>query len=200
MNIISTKEIEYITQIVNNSSIESNELRDDLIDHFCCAIEEEMQKGKTFKESYNSAYENICPDGFEEIQRESIFLLTSKKLKAMKRLMYLSGYLSAIGMTSSFFMKLNHIPGTQFALMSTAAIVMFVFLPALFINQYKRNLTKTISDKLKYVFGFIGLTIFILAVLFKVSHWPGATALILVSLVLINFAFFPVLLLRMYKR
>jgi hypothetical protein len=75
-------------------------MKEDLIDHFCCAIEEEMRNGLNFKKSYDMAYQNICPDGFDEIQHETIFLLTFKKIKAMKRLVYVSGYLSAIGITT----------------------------------------------------------------------------------------------------
>jgi len=200
MNNLTKKDIEFITQIINNSSIKSAQMKEDLIDHFCCAVEEEMKKGESFSKSYDMAYQYICPDGFDEIQRETIFLLTSKKIKRMKRLLYLSGYLSAIGITTSFFMKLNHIAGAQIALLVTTALFVLVFLPALFVNLYKRDLTKSTSDKLKYIFGFLGILIFILSVLFKISHWPGATMIFLSSVVIINFAFFPLLFFKMYRK
>lgn len=200
MNNLTEKDIEFITQIINNSSIKSVQMKEDLIDHFCCAVEEEMKKGKSFSKSYDMAYQYICPDGFDEIQRETVFLLTFKKIKRMKRLLYLSGYLSAIGITTSFFMKLNHIAGAQIAFLVTTALFVLVFLPALFVNLYKRDLTKSTSDKLKYVFGFLGILIFILSVLFKISHWPGATMIFLSSVVIINFLFFPLLFFKMYRK
>jgi hypothetical protein len=200
MSNLSEQNIEFITKIVNSSNIESIEMKEDLVDHFCCAIEEEMKKGLTFEKSYDKAYQNICPDGFDEIQRETVFLLTFKKIKAMKRLMYVSGYLSAIGITTTVFMKLNHIAYGQIALLLTSAILVFLFLPALFMNLYKRELTKSISDKLKYMSGLIGVILLVAFVVFKFSHWPGTTMIFLTSVVIINFVFFPFLFFKMYRK
>ena len=69
MSILSEENIEFVIRKINGSKIESSELREDLIDHFCCAIEEEMKKGLSFEKSYDKAYQDICPDGFDEIQR-----------------------------------------------------------------------------------------------------------------------------------
>jgi len=200
MSNLTEQNIEFIIKIVNDSKIESIGMKEDLIDHFCCAIEEEMRKGLSFEKSYDKAYQNICPDGFGEIRRETIFLLTFKKIKAMKRLMYVSGYLSAIGITSTVFMKSGHIAGGQIALLLTAAILVFLFLPALFINLYKRELTKSMSNKLKYVSGLLGVVLLIAFVLFKTSHWPGSTMIFLTSVVILNFAFFPFLFFKMYRK
>ena len=200
MSNLTEQNIEFITQIVNSSKIESVEMKEDLIDHFCCAIEEDMRKGLSFEKSYDKAYQNICPDGFDEIQRETIFLLTFKKIKAMKRLMYVSGYLSAIGITTTVFMKLSHIAYGQISLLLTSAILIFLFLPALFINLYKRELTKSISDKLKYMSGLLGVVLLVSFVVFKISHWPGTTMIFLTSVVSINFAFFPFLFFKMYRK
>ena len=145
MNNLTDQNIEFISNIIKNSRIESNEMKEDLIDHFCCAIEEEIHKGLTFEKAYDKAYHYICPDGFDEIQRETVYLLTFKKIKTMKRLMYVSGYLSAIGVTTTLFMKINHIAFGQLALLMTAAILVFFFLPSLFINLYKRELSKSLS-------------------------------------------------------
>jgi hypothetical protein len=200
MSNLTEQNIEFITQIINSSKIESVEMKEDLIDHFCCAIEEELKKGLNFEKSYDKAYQNICPDGFDEIQRETVFLLTFKKIKAMKRLMYVSGYLSAIGITTTVFMKLCHLAGGQIVLFITAAILAFLFLPALFINLYKRELTKSISDKLKYMSGLLGVVLLVAFVVFKFSHWPGTTMVILTSIVIINFVCFPLLIFKMYRK
>ena len=200
MSNLTEQNIDFITQIINGSKIESVEMKEDLIDHFCCAIEEEIKKGLNFEKSYDKAYQNICPDGFDEIQRETVFLLTYNKIKAMKRLMYASGYLSAIGITTTVFMKSSHIMGGQIALLMTAAVLVFLFLPALFLNLYKRELKKSINDKLKYMGGLFGVILLIAFVIFKLSHWPGATMIFLTSIVIINFMVFPFLFLKMYRK
>ena len=200
MSNLSEQNIDFVTQVINGSNIESVEMKEDLIDHFCCAIEEEMKKGLNFEKSYDKAYQNICPDGFDEIRRETVFLLTSKKLKAMKRLLFLSGYLSAIGIISTVVMKFGHIPLAGSVLTLTAAILLFLFLPTLFMYLYKRELTKSISNKLKYFFGFLGFALFIAFVIFKFNHWPLAGIILLTSIIIINFGFFPFLFLKMYRK
>jgi lysylphosphatidylglycerol synthetase-like protein (DUF2156 family) len=200
MSNLTDENIEFIAQIINGSKIESAEMKEDLIDHFCCAIEEEMGRGLSFKKSYDKAYQNICPDGFDEIHRETVFLLTFKKIKAMKRLLYVSGYLSAIGVTTTIFMKLNHFgkPGITFLL--TSAILIFLFVPSLFVNLYKRDLAKSLSNKLIYAFGFIGVELLVVFALFRLNHWSWSTSIFLTSFVILNFAFFPLLFFKMYRK
>jgi hypothetical protein len=116
MSILTEQNIEFVIKKINGSKIESSELREDLIDHFCCAIEEEMKKGLSFEKSYDKAYQNICPDGLDEIRRETLFLLTHKKNKALKRLLYLSGYLTTIAITTTIYIIIfqsHHIPGSS---------------------------------------------------------------------------------------
>ena len=200
MSNLTEQNIEFITQTINNSKLESAEMREDLIDHFCCAIEEEMKKGSSFEKSYDKAYQNICPDGFDEIQRETVFLLTFKKIKAMKRLLYVSGYLTLIGITSTVCLKLTHTPGGSIALLASFLLLMFLLLPSLFMNLYKRELSKTFTNKLMYLFGFIGLLFLVASVLFKFMHWGRVSFFLLSSMAIINFALFPLLFFKMYRK
>ena len=200
MSNLTDENIELISQIIKGCKIESAEMKEDLIDHFCCAIEEEMKKGLSFQKSYDKAYQNICPNGFDEIQRETVYLLTFKKIKAMKRLMYVSGYLGLISLTTTLFLKISHIRYGGYTLLLTAAILIFLFLPSLFMNLYKRELTKSISEKLKYLFGFMGTELLMVFTLFRINHWPWSTSIFLAAIVIINFAFFPFLFFKMYRK
>jgi lysylphosphatidylglycerol synthetase-like protein (DUF2156 family) len=200
MSNLTEDQVEIISQIINGSKIELSEMREDLIDHFCCAIEEEMKRGESFQKSYDKAYQNICPNGFDEIQRETVHLFTFKKIKAMKRLMYLSGYLGLISLTTTLFLKISHIRYGGYTLLLTAAILIFLFLPSLFMNLYKRELTKSISEKLKYMFGFMGTELLIVFALFRINHWQWSTSIFLAAIVIINFAFFPFLFFKMYRK
>lgn len=200
MSKLTDENIEFISKAIDESNIKSAEMKDDLIDHFCCSVEEGMKKGQSFEEAYKKAYQNICPQGFDEIQRETVYLLTFKKFLTLKRLMYLSAYLSAIGTTTTFFLKVNHIAGGMIFLLLTALIFIFLFLPSLFINLYRAELSTLFIDKLKYFFGFFGSALLIVSIVFKTAHWPGATLIFLSSIVIINFAFFPFLFFKMYKK
>ena len=62
MSHLTVQDIKFITDEISKSKILSNELRDDLIDHFCCVIEDELRKGESFQTAYNKAYYNISPN------------------------------------------------------------------------------------------------------------------------------------------
>ena len=200
MSNLTDADVEYIFLIINGSQIKSEEMKEDLVDHFCCAIEEEMKKGLSFKESYEMAYQNICPDGFDEIQRETVYLLTFKNIKAMKRLMYLSGYLALIGITTTLFLKFSQWHYGGISLFLTTLILIFLFLPSLFMHLYKRELSKSTSEKLKYIFGFIGVELLMVFSIFRLNHWSWSTSILLAAIVIINFAFFPFLFFKMYRK
>ena len=200
MSGLTEKQIDYITQVVNNSTIQSETMKEDLIDHFCCAVEADMQKGVSFETAYDKAYHYICPDGFDEIQRETIFLLTFKNIQKMKKLLFISGYLSAIGATTTLFLKLNILPFGGIMLFITALILVFVFLPTLFMYLYKKDFAQFYGKKTMYVGGFAGVAFLVLSALFWAMHWPLEIVLLLTALLALNFAFFPMLFLKMYRK
>lgn len=200
MYTLTDKLVDIIVGKIINSNIKSKELKEDLIDHFCCLIEEYLNKGLNFEESLNKAYQDICLDGFDEIQKDTLFLLTSKKIKTMKRLLFVSGYLSAIGVTTTLFMKLAGIPGGQIVLLLTLVVIFFLFLPALFNYLYKREIVKSFATKLNYIFGAIGAALLIAFVAFKISHWPGQIFILFAALLIINFISFPFLFYKVYQK
>lgn len=200
MSNLTEQEIELISRKINSSNIESNEMREDLIDHFCCAIEEYMKKGLSFDTSYDKAYQNICPDGFDEIQYETVFLLTFKKIRALKQILYLSAYMSAASIIITSYLSLTHNPAAAAALLASTLILLVLFIPSFFINQYKRELSKTLSNKLMFIFGFLGIAIFLISAVFKISHLPGAKVLFLASIAIVNLAYFPMLFFKMYRK
>ena len=200
MNTLTTEQVEFIARKIERSNIKSNEMKEDLVDHFCCSIEEEMQKGTSFQIAYDKAYQNTCPNGFDEIQRETVFLLTFKKIKAMKRMLYISGYLTTIFAITTLYLKLMHWPGGSIGILVTFMLLIFLFLPALFSHLYKRELVKNTGSKLQYIIGYTGVTLLLAATLFKIMHWPFVISLAGSSLVILNFVFFPFLFVKMYRK
>ena len=69
---------------INRSSLKNQALKDDLIDHFCCMVEMEMDKGNAFEVALKKAYKHTAPNGLNEIQQETIFLLNYSKIMIMK--------------------------------------------------------------------------------------------------------------------
>ena len=200
MSKLSESNLKFIIQFVNSSKITSIEMKEDLIDHFCCAVEEIMEKGLGFEKSFNIAFQNICPDGLDEIQQETVYLLTSKKIKVMRKFLYLSAYFTAMCIMTTIALKMTHTPGGSIALLASFFLLVFLFLPSFFINLYKREISKTLTSRLIYLFAFTGLLLFISAGLFKIMHWPFASFILFTSIAILNFALFPLLFYKMYRK
>jgi hypothetical protein len=199
MSKLTTEQIDFIADQVNKSKINSNELKEDLIDHFCCIIEDDIRLGKSFEESYNRAYQIVCPNGFDEIHQETILLLTSKNIIIMKKLLFSLGFITTIFLVTSFLFKALHLPGAGVLLVIASFVLIFVFVPLVLLYFYRKQFSKYVSYKMKYVFGYIGLALLLTGAVFKIMHWPGAGLLFMISVTVINFGFLPFLFYRLYR-
>lgn len=199
MTKLTDKQVDFIFDQVNKSLIDSEELKEDLIDHFCCIIEENMQRGKSFKESYNRAYQIICPNGLNEIYQESIFLLSSKRIKIMKKLLFVTGFIVAFILMMGILFKIQHWPAGGILLLTGAGVMIFVLLPLVLLNFYKAEYSKFISYKMKYILGYLGLAFLLSGAVMKIFHLPGSGVALLLSVVILNFGYLPILFYRSYK-
>jgi len=199
MSKLTDEQIDFIVNQVNNSQIDSNELKEDLVDHFCCVIEDYLRQGKSFEESYNTAYQIVCPNGFNEIYQESIFLLTSKRIKIMKKLLFITGFIAAFIVTTGILFKIQHWPQGGLLLLIAFTVLIFVLLPLVFLHYYKKEYSKFISYKLKYILGYLGLALLLTGGVLKLLHWPGSGIALLLSVVVLNFGFLPILFYRPYR-
>ena len=195
--LLNESQIERIADVVNKSKIASAELKEDLIDHLCCVAEDEMSKGKEFKAAYQTALQRVCPNGLDEIQKETVFLLTSKSRKRLDRMIYVSGFTALTGALVTAAMKMLHLPFAQLVFFATALVVVFLLLPAVFVRLLKQT-----SDKKKMfvIFGFIGALFLALSVVFIVFHWPGMLLFPLLAVVSVYVAVFPVFFFKIFKK
>ena len=199
MKRLTDEHIDFIVNEINASRLESRELKEDLVDHFSCIIEDNMKQGNTFEESYKKAYQSICPNGLNEIYQESIFLLSSKRIKIMKKLLFVSGFLVVFLQLTGIVFKIQHWPAGGLILLAAAATLIFVFLPLIFLYFYKSEYSKYLSYKMKYIFGYLGLALLFTGSIMKLLHLPGSGWTLLISLAVLNFGFLPILFYRSYK-
>ena len=82
---VSSEQITHIHEVIDQSSINIETLKDDLLDHLCCVVEVKMTNGIEFEISLKEALDELAPDGLNTIQRETIFLLNSTKIIFMKK-------------------------------------------------------------------------------------------------------------------
>ena len=90
---LSDEQVDIILQRIINDGVANVSLQNDLLDHYCCFIEADMQPGNNFETAYDKAFQAITPNGMYEIQEELNFLLTIKKQTNMIRVIYGFGFL-----------------------------------------------------------------------------------------------------------
>lgn len=197
---LSDEKIELIRREIDRSAISIQELKDDLLDHFCCFIEEELRKGNSFEASYSLAVEQICPNGLDEIQRETVFLLNSNKIRFMKKVMYSIGLISSMSISIGWLFKILHWPGGSELFIYGFLVFVLLFLPMIAIDRYKVNIARALSDKLRIVLGFGSAMLVGLALVLKFLHLTGADQLLVLGALLFIFGFLPFLFFRMYRK
>jgi hypothetical protein len=197
---LSPEQIVAIQRRVESSSIRIQTLKDDIIDHLCCVVEDQLDKGKNFERSLEAAVCELAPGGFDEIQRETIFLLSSTKIIAMKKFMYLIGLLSAMSFVLGWTFGMMHWPGATELSIGGFLGFTFIFIPLNTMNYFKTKIQRALSEKLRLLTGIASAMIMASAIIFKLLHLRGADILLLSGAFLFTFGFLPFLFFTMYKK
>ncbi len=189
-----------IIDIVDSQGLKLESLRDDIVDHLCCVVESEMDQGKLFEASLNSAIIELAPNGLINIERKTFFLLNSKRIIIMKKFMYLIGFVGALTLTVGITFKILWYPGANKLFTVGFLLLLLVFVPMLAFDKYKVAIAKALSERLKIVLGCVSGIIVGLSGLFKFMHWPGAEILLLAGSFIFAVGFLPFLFFTMYKK
>lgn len=195
---ISEQQLELISRAVRQSEIANKALQDDLIDHFCCVVEAEMQNGQSFESAFQAAHKQTAPNGLGEIQRETVFLLNHRKRLFLRQCTYLSGYLFTLAATLGTFFKIMYLPGATPLLYAGLLGFAFVFLPLLLVNKLKNRLFLYRSGKLKWILGSLTGMVLVAACFFKLLHLQGAGVLLGLGFLIFGFGFLPFFFFRMF--
>jgi hypothetical protein len=75
MDLLTEQQITWIQKEIKIKGIADTSLEDDLLDHICCIIEENLAKGSSFEIAFDLVIEKFGPAGFRKIQKETTFLL-----------------------------------------------------------------------------------------------------------------------------
>lgn len=63
---------------LEESSLKYEPLQEELLDHLCCAVEENMYEGMPFSEAKDDAFHQFGAGEFEEIERNTLLLIKNK--------------------------------------------------------------------------------------------------------------------------
>ena len=197
---ITEDQLDFSTGKVKESSISSKEVQDDLIDHFYCLIEEDMGEGMSFEVAYQKAFQQTTPNGFDEIQEEVFFVLNFNKITNMKRITYLTGFISTLGLTLSVVFKSLHLPGASILLFGSIIVTAFLFAPLLLVSHLKSNGTYSPSERMKWIVGAAGFMMLALGSILNMLHLAGSGAVLISGAFLFGFGFLPFLFYSLYKQ
>jgi len=188
---LSLHNIDRIARDVRKENIIFPHLSDELIDHLCCDVEQEMTGGLDFMDAYRKVKGKMGYRRLKEIQEETLFAVDTK-YRNMKKTMKISAIAGTIMLGFAALFKIMHWPGAGIMLTLGAFILAFAFMPSALTVLWKE--THSRKRLFLYISAFVASMLFILGVVAKVQHWPLAGLILLLAALAMIFAFIPALL------
>jgi hypothetical protein len=172
-------------------------LVEDVLDHVCCLVEEEMNRGIDFETSYDHVLGTIGESQLKEIQHHTLLNL-DKKFQRMKNFTYLFGLTSALLTIVGAFFKRMHWPAAGILITVGIALVVLVFLPLYFVTNHREQEEK--KNPIYAVVGYLTLALLLTSALFKIMHWPGANIMIQVAVGFLVIGFIPLYVVNVFQK
>jgi hypothetical protein len=172
-------------------------LIDDMLDHVCCMVEEQMVEGDDFESSYKQVLHTVGEKSLPEIQHQTLLNL-DKKFQRMKNFTYVFGLSSAILTILGSFFKRMHWPGAGIMITVGMVLIVLVFLPLYFISNHREQVEK--KNPVYAIVGYLTIALLLAGATFKIQHWPGAGYLIYASIGFILIGFIPLYVVNAYQR
>jgi len=188
--------IEQISRDVSRQEITFSHLLEDLIDHVCCDVENEMQSGLNFTEAYKRVKQKMGSRRLKEIQEETLYTVDTK-YRIMKNTMKISGVAGTILFGFATLFKIQHWPFAGILMFFGALILAFVFLPSALNVLWKE--THNRKRLFLVISSFFAGMLLIIGVLFKIQHWPLAGAILTLAALSGILFFIPALALSMFS-
>ncbi|NSW94899.1 MAG: hypothetical protein HPY62_09370 [Bacteroidales bacterium] len=191
MHELTKNNVERITNDVRKQEIIFSHLAEDLIDHICCDVEEEMENGLTFNEAYTRVKQKFGWRRLKEIQEETLYAIDTN-YKFMKNTMKISGVIGTILYGFAALFKIQHWAGASIMLTLGALILVFAFMPSALGVMWKE--THNRNKLVLFISAFLSAGLFITGVLFKIQHWNGSRIILVLAGIIVVLLFLPSLL------
>jgi uncharacterized protein with PQ loop repeat len=114
----------------------------------------------------------------------SALVVLWKETHSAKRLfMFVSAFLTGTCFIAGTLFKIQHWPYAGAILTIGAITGIFIFIPAVLVNRM--NDVETRSKRPAYFLGAAGSMLFVAGLLFKIQHWPLATTIMVIGMILL---------------
>ena len=190
---LSDKELQILSEEIDKQGLTYTQLQKELLDHLCCDIEAKMDEGIEFLKAFEEVSQKLENDRIQQIQEETL-LLINQKYRMMKKFMYILGTIAPSLMILGAIFKFQHWPGASILISLGTALLAVIYLPVFAMVSIRdtRKKGKKVNKAL-YVTGVITGFIFLIGILFKIMHWPGANVALTFSVLLTVAIFVPIL-------
>jgi hypothetical protein len=169
---LTEDQVSFISNDIRERGIRLDDLHNNLLDHICCVIENDFDGQSDFQIYYETLIQRFYAVELNELEEETLLLLTFKNQEKMKKMTQLSGVFAATTLCAGLFFKYMHWPGAAALIFLGIASAAIFFLPLQFILRSRK--TTELRETLSAGFGTVFAILLSLHILFKVFHWPGA--------------------------
>lgn len=199
MKITAAQEERIRTRVLEHS-FQLEGLADDLIDHIYCYLHEHGKENQDFEQELDEAIKLLAPDGLENIENETFYLLNFKKMILMKRLIYAIGLIGTMAFAAGLVFKLFYWPGANILTSVGSLVSLLLFLPLWAIDRFKYKMVQKPLDRWKLVLGVASGVLVGLGTLMKVAHLMGAGVIFISGSFLFVVGFLPLYFLSVYRK
>lgn len=195
---VSDSQVDFILSEIRSRGVEIEDLQFNLLDHMCCIIENEMSETEDFELFFQKLLPRFFRTNLREVQEETTLLLTFKHFYAMKKMINISGALSAGFLLTGILLKIGHLPGAGIGIVLGSAFFILLFLPVVIALKMRDDSSRT--DNLVLSFGLLVGMVTAAGVIFKLMHWPLANILSISGLSTFVFVYVPIYFLTRIRR
>lgn len=188
MSQLTQIQIQLIRGDIRQNGIELIDLEEDLLDHICCAMEEEGFQHHSFEDLYSQIKKKVCPEGFRELQEITSEFIT-QKFKKMKKFMNVFGIIGSILLLTGSIMKSLHFTGANEGLLLGTLAITLGYLPLMLIISLKQ--TDAVLGKIRNFSGYIGANLVVIGIFLQILHWSYGKEFLMAGVLLFLFIFVP---------
>jgi hypothetical protein len=196
MHRLNETQIALIDTCVAMSGVEQKGLQLDLVDHVCSMVEERLDAGESFENALNQALKRFGSEGLRNIQKETYSVLTPNRM-IMKNITVIMGSVVAVFLFVGVIFKVMHWPLASVLIVLGMSLLVMPFLPLLLIHNLRG--AKTSAVRAFHVVGYLGMSVLVAGSLFKIQHWPYATAMLSFGGGVLLFGYLPMYFFRKYQ-
>jgi hypothetical protein len=176
-------------------------IAEELLDHFCCFIEEQLTKDVSFEDGLKEAFEAIAPNGVKEIKDELILMLHLKTQTTMKRIFYISVFITTFSLMFSLLSRHWHWDaGTVVTQLIGNLALIFLVLPSITVMAFRNIKLLSFGDIFRMIAGILSGMAIATGLIFKTLYFPYANVLFTSGMLVMMFIFLPIFFWQLYKR